>query len=148
MLRFTTLLHDLNIMWFKTLSFREVVGVFVAPSSIPLIFANIGGGFSDFVFKFSIVASYGGMLIFGVPAILILKKSTRYSIVWLVLSGIICGIFWFVIFYLVLLALMTGVIVPNMNSLIELIPRAIWWGSLFGIVVSTLYGLISNARFR
>jgi membrane associated rhomboid family serine protease len=125
-----------------------VVGIFVAPSSIPLVFAILGGGFSDFVFKFSLVASYGSMLIFGIPAILVLKKSNRHSIVWLVFSGIICGIVAFGIFLLALLALITGVIVPDMNSLMEIIPGALWWGSLFGIVVSTLYGLISNAKFR
>jgi len=135
-------------MWLKTLNFREVVGIFVAPSSIPLIFAILGGGFSDFVFKFSLVASYVGMLIFGIPTILVLKIYDRHSIVWLVFSGIICGIVAFVIFLLTLLALITGVIVPDINSLIEVIPRALWWGSLSGIVVSTLYGLISDAKLR
>ena len=124
------------------------MGVFVAPSSIPLVCAVLEGGFSDFDFAFSLVASYGGMLLFGIPVILVLKISARYSMVWLALSGVICGIVSFIIFYTALLALITGEIVPNMNSLIEITPRALWWGSLFGIVVSTLYGLIANARFR
>jgi len=58
-----------------------------------------------------------------------LKKSARHSIVWLALAGIICGIVSFVIFYIALLALITGEIVPNMNSIIEIIPRALWFTS-------------------
>ena len=132
-------------MWTKNLNFRELVGVVVAPSSIPLVCAVLEGGFSDFDFTFSLVASYGGMFTIGIPVILLLKNSARYSMVWLALAGVICGIVSFIIFYI---ALITGEIVPDMNSLIEIIPRALWWGSLFGVVVSTLYGLIANARFR
>ena len=65
-----------------------------------------------------------------------LKNSARHSIVWLALTGIICGIFSFLFFYVTLSALITGEIVPNMNSLAE--GRFMVIGLLFMLIASAL----------
>jgi len=124
---------------------REMVGVIVAPLVIPfalLIFIGTSGLFGEqgvfsvFAVTTSVIFSYLGMLVLGLPVIIFLKKFGRYSLGWVFVAGAVCGaIVWFVF-----LGLFSGSLYSESGvSYLSVVA-----GAVLGAMVSLTYSLIAG----
>ena len=120
---------------------RFVKAILLSPL-IPVLFISIVVPFKN-NFQFSIlilfsavVVSYAGTLLFGIPAVMLLKRFNMLNLPILVLFGTVLGI---IILYVALFLL--GVVQVS-NSGFDL--TAGIWGAILGFCVSLTFGLIAG----
>jgi hypothetical protein len=125
------------------LSAREITGVFLSPLVIPL-FGLVAGGYDEadsweWLGIASMVGfSYLGMVVFGIPAILSLKKHGKLLLGWLVIAGMMGGAF----IWLVFIALLSW----WLESTSVVSPLTVFGGAMLGAFVAITYGIIAGVR--
>ena len=125
---------------------REIAGVIIAPLVIPFVVFVFGAsgafgaqGVISLVAIFSsVIFSYSGMFILGLPAVYFLKRFGRFNLGWVLVAGVVGGaVVWFVFLELFSRSLESesGVSYLSIVS-----------GAIMGSLVALTYGLIAGVR--
>jgi hypothetical protein len=118
---------------------RYIVGISMAPLVIPVFFAFYDG-MDPVVINISLLLSYSGMIIFGIPIILYLSKIQRLKLILICVLGAVTGClvwFTFLVGYANVMGTVTTYEIP------ELLYSALI-GVSMGFVVALVFGLVAG----
>ncbi len=137
-------------MWHSSPDMRHYFGLAFAPAIVPLFVQMIAG--HPLLTVFLVFCSYTGSFLFFLPAILILRRSGRFTLIRVWLCGTFTGTIGFPVTTAIYFALFVG---PNWTQG-HLFGRPdgdeilfiMGIGAILGFATSVVYGVIANVKFK
>jgi hypothetical protein len=122
---------------------RELLAFLLAPLVVPFLAVMLLPALGVLAWPFGIAAGYVGMIIFGIPTFLFLRRR-KWASIWLAggLGFVFGGIMWLVVFSLFVISLNEGIAAVRM--VVTERWHDLWIGGLIGMPVGIIFWLIAR----